>query len=169
MGLLPVTAKECLQFVKQFYLDFPLRCPLMKPNRCLKNDTEMAPRQTMLVKGDDGILIEMEVLSTTEKESSFQKSAPIMNPALASLFGFLNLVPGLGTFLAAHTLLCGKHCSYTSPVKGYFVGILAAFLQFLTAAVVIGWFWSLWHGIYLVRRSNEARHTKHWNRSVSSQ
>ena len=60
----------------------------------LENDTEMAPRQTMLVKGDDGILIEMEVLSTTEKESSFQKSAPIMNPALASLFGFLNLVPG---------------------------------------------------------------------------
>ena len=55
----------------------------------------MAPRQTMMIRGDDGEMIECEVLSTVEKESSFQKSAPIMNPSLAGLFGFLNLVPGI--------------------------------------------------------------------------
>ena len=122
----------------------------------------MAPRQTMLIKGEDGEMIECEVISTTEKESSFQKSAPIINPTLAGLFCFLNLIPGfkkfnqfllkailfvclgLGTFLAAHTLLCGKKCSYTSPIKGYFVGLLAAFLQLISSALIIGWFWSLW-------------------------
>ena len=122
----------------------------------------MAPRQTMLIKGEDGEMIECEVISTTEKESSFQKSAPIINPTLAGLFCFLNLIPGFkkinkfllkailfvclgfGTFLAAHTLLCGKKCSYTSPIKGYFVGLLAAFLQLISSALIIGWFWSLW-------------------------
>ena len=48
----------------------------------------------MLIKGDDGEMIECEVISTTEKESSFQKAVPVMNPSLASLFCFLNLVPG---------------------------------------------------------------------------
>eukprot|EP00090_Calanus_glacialis_P003158 TRINITY_DN12292_c0_g1_i1.p1 TRINITY_DN12292_c0_g1~~TRINITY_DN12292_c0_g1_i1.p1 ORF type:complete len:128 (-),score=23.46 TRINITY_DN12292_c0_g1_i1:176-559(-) len=127
----------------------------------------MAPRQTMLIKGEDGEMIECEVISTTEKESSFQKSAPIINPTLAGLFCFLNLIPGLGTFLAAHTLLCGKKCSYTSPIKGYFVGLLAAFLQLISSALIIGWFWSLWHGVYIARKSNEARATKQWNKSSS--
>merc|ERR1711915_1019188 len=101
----------------------------LKQNR--KKYSEMAPRQTMLIKGDDGEMIECEVLSTTEKESSFQKAVPVMNPSLASLFCFLNLIPGLGTFLATQLLLCGKSCSYSSNLKGYFVGILAAFLKFL--------------------------------------
>ena len=43
----------------------------------------------MLIKGDDGEMIECEVISTTEKESSFQKSVPVMNPSLAGLFSFL--------------------------------------------------------------------------------
>eukprot|EP00092_Neocalanus_flemingeri_P059554 GFUD01071211.1.p1 GENE.GFUD01071211.1~~GFUD01071211.1.p1 ORF type:complete len:107 (-),score=13.03 GFUD01071211.1:175-495(-) len=106
----------------------------------------MAPRQTMLIKAEaeDGEMIECEVVSTVERESSFQKSAPIINPRLAGFFGFLNLIPGFGTFLAAHTLLCGQTCSYSSPVKGYFAGLLTAFLQMLTSVVIIGWFWSLW-------------------------
>merc|ERR1711915_792304 len=50
--------------------------------------------KTMLIKCHDGETIEFEVLSSTEKESSFQKSVPVMNPSLAGLFFFLNLVPG---------------------------------------------------------------------------
>ena len=57
----------------------------------------MAPRQTMLIKAEDGEMIECEVISTVEKESSFQKSAPIINPSLAGFFGFLNIVPGINT------------------------------------------------------------------------
>ena len=56
--------------------------------------SKMAPRQTMLIKAEDGEMIECEVISTVEKESSFQKSAPIINPRLAGIFGFLNLIPG---------------------------------------------------------------------------
>ena len=81
----------------------------------------MAPRQTMLgksslrledqncqwmkefnevltflftVKGDDGEMVECEIISAVEKESSFQKSVPILNTKLAALFAFLNLFPG---------------------------------------------------------------------------
>ena len=39
-------------------------------------------------------MIEVEILSTHEKQSIFQKSAPIMHPVAAFFFGFLNLAPG---------------------------------------------------------------------------
>ena len=60
----------------------------------------------MLIKGDDGEMIECEVISTTEKESSFQKAVPVMNPDLAGLFCFLNLVPGNNSISLLDTFTC---------------------------------------------------------------
>ena len=48
----------------------------------------------MLVADPDGHLVECEIISSHTKESIFQKSIPVLHPALAALFGFLNLVPG---------------------------------------------------------------------------
>ena len=50
--------------------------------------------KTMLVVDPGGHLVECEILSSHTKESIFQKSIPVLHPALAALFGFLNLVPG---------------------------------------------------------------------------
>jgi hypothetical protein len=50
--------------------------------------------KTMLVADQDGNMVECEILSSHTKESIFQKSIPILPPAAAALFGFLNLVPG---------------------------------------------------------------------------
>ena len=47
------------------------------------------------VKGDDGEMVECEIISTVEKESSFQKSVPILDTKLAALFACLNLFPGI--------------------------------------------------------------------------
>merc|ERR1711892_1455301 len=129
--------------------------------------TSMAPRRTMLVRSDSGNMIECEVIHTQEKESVFMKAVPVLPPALAALFCFLNLIPGLGTLLATQTLLCGKKCSYSSPIKGYFVGLLASFLQLISTVVLVGWIWSLMHGVYIVRKGIEARSTKEWNKSVA--
>ena len=46
------------------------------------------------MKGDDGEMVECEIISAVEKESLFQKSVPILNTKLAALFAFLNLFPG---------------------------------------------------------------------------
>ena len=51
---------------------------------------------------------------------------------------------GLGTILISQFLLCGKKCTYSSRLKGYFVGVLTGLMQMLLAVVVIGWFWSVW-------------------------
>jgi len=114
----------------------------------------------MMVKGEDGQMVECDIISSQEKESIFQKSAPIMHPALAAIFGFLNLVPGLGTFLAALSLICIGRTSFSSNLEGLLVGIGTAFLQFITAFVVVGWFWSIMHGVYFVRKANTEREKK---------
>ena len=49
----------------------------------------------MLVADPDGNMVEWEILSSHTKESIFQKSIPVLPPAAAAFFGFLNLVPGI--------------------------------------------------------------------------
>ena len=48
----------------------------------------------MMVADSDGNMVEMEIISSHTKESIFQKSIPVLPPAVAAFFGFLNLVPG---------------------------------------------------------------------------
>eukprot|EP00092_Neocalanus_flemingeri_P108541 GFUD01139410.1.p1 GENE.GFUD01139410.1~~GFUD01139410.1.p1 ORF type:complete len:126 (+),score=5.51 GFUD01139410.1:86-463(+) len=69
---------------------------------------------TMLVDG-----VECEIMSTREKESVFKMSVPILHPFWAALFGFLNLVPGLGTFLGALTLMCFGRSSYETNLEAW--------------------------------------------------
>jgi len=114
----------------------------------------------MMVKGEDGEMIEVEIISTHEKQSIFQKSAPIMHPVIAFFFGFLNLAPGLGTFLAAFTLICCGRSSFETNLEGFLVGIGTAVLQLLTSVLLVGWLWSLMHGAYFVKKAYEARDEK---------
>merc|ERR1711981_608800 len=86
-----------------------------------------------------------------------EMSVPILHPFWAALFGFLNLVPGLGTFLGALTLMCFGRSSFETNLEGLLVGIGTAFLQFVSAIFIIGWFWSLMHGMYFIRKSQQAR------------
>merc|ERR1712154_438197 len=105
----------------------------------------------MLVDG-----VEMEVLHSREKESVFKKSVPILHP----VFAYLNLVPGLGTFLGALSLVCCGKTSFETNLEGMLVGIGTAFLQALSSILIVGWFWSLMHGMYFIRKSQAARAEK---------
>merc|ERR1719397_1921601 len=113
-----------------------------------------------MVKGEDGEMCEMEIIGTREKQSIFQKSAPIMHPLLASVFLFLNVVPGLGTFLAAFTLICCGRSSFDTNLEGFLVGIGTAVLQLITSVVIVGWIWSLLHGAYFVRKAVEEKEAR---------
>merc|ERR1712045_412483 len=84
-----------------------------------------------------------------------QKSVPILPPAVAGLMFFLNLCPGLGTFIGAFTVLCGASTSYESKSKGFCIGLMTATLQLITAAVLVGWFWSLMHGVHFIQKGKE--------------
>ena len=57
----------------------------------------------MLVADPDGNMVEWEILSSHTKESIFQKSIPVLPPAAAAFFGFLNLVPGIVFYIFAST------------------------------------------------------------------
>merc|ERR1712123_512467 len=117
---------------------------------------QMGDKGTMLVDG-----VECVIMSTKEKESIFKMSVPILHPFWAALFGFLNLVPGLG----ALTLMCFGRSSFETNLEGLLVGIGTAFVQLLTSIFVIGWFWSLMHGMYFIRKSQQARSEKEGNKS----
>merc|ERR1712241_740748 len=112
--------------------------------RCSRQAVEkQLTDKTILIKDPDGNIVECEVLGSHLKESFMQKSVPILPPAVAGLMFFLNLCPGLGTFIGAFTVLCGASTSYESKSKGFYIGLMTATLQLITAAVLVGWFWSL--------------------------
>ena len=48
----------------------------------------------MWVKGEDGQMVECEVVATKDHESVFTKNAPILPLPFAVLCGILNFVPG---------------------------------------------------------------------------
>ena len=48
----------------------------------------------MLVKGEDGKMVECEIISTRDHESVFNKNAPILPLVFSVLCCILNIVPG---------------------------------------------------------------------------
>ncbi len=73
--------------------------------------------KTILMKGPDGNLVECEILSSRLKETMFQKSVPFLPPVLAGLLFFLNICPGLGTFIGALTVVFGAKTTFDSKNK----------------------------------------------------
>ena len=55
-------------------------------------------KQTMWVKGEDGQMVECEVVATKDHESVFTKNAPILPLPIAVICGILNFVPGKTPF-----------------------------------------------------------------------
>merc|ERR1712012_121588 len=113
--------------------------------------------KTILIKDPEGNVVECEVLGTRMKESIFKKSVPILHPSLATLICFLNLIPGFGTFLVALSVFFGARTSFNNKAEGVGIGILTALLQLTTAFIIVGWFWSLMHGVYFIQKAKESK------------
>jgi len=118
-------------------------------------------KQTMMVKGPDGKMIECEIVATREHESIFMKNAPTLPLPLAIICCILNIIPGLGTFTGAFmSLCCTFQTSDDPPPKSSVFGIslMTACFQLILAPLVIGILWSIDYGVKLVRKSREAKY-----------
>eukprot|EP00093_Oithona_nana_P002342 02342.XXX_52843_51402_1 [CDS] Oithona nana genome sequencing. len=116
-------------------------------------------KQTLWVRGEDGEMVECEVLSTKDRESIFAKNAPILPLPIAIICGILNFVPGLGTLLGAFLSPC---CAKTnleggSKFKTFYMGLLTGLLQVLLSVIIVGILWSISYGVMLLRKSLEAK------------
>ncbi|KAG8182501.1 hypothetical protein JTE90_020416 [Oedothorax gibbosus] len=97
-----------------------------------------------------------EIVSVSDRHGRFRKAVPCMPLGLSIILCIVNmLAPGLGTFLAAFTVLCGCPTEYCDEERctAFLYNVLAAFLQLLTALIVVGWVWSIMWGITFVGMS----------------
>ena len=69
------------------------------------------------MKDPDGNLVECEIISSRLKETMFQKSVPFLPPIFAGILFFLNICPGLGTFIGALTVVFGAKTTYDNKKK----------------------------------------------------
>ncbi|XP_052768953.1 uncharacterized protein LOC128209121 [Mya arenaria] len=94
-----------------------------------------------------------------EPESSLRDSIPAMRKAVAVTCLILNiLLPGLGTFVAGLTTLCGSAIRKKTMTSQKVVcsNTWVAFLQFVTAFIfLLGWIWSIVWGVAFITISDD--------------
>lgn len=97
----------------------------------------------MMHRGSDGEVRQHEVLEVRDRESTFDKACPVLPLPLAVFCFVLNIVPGAGTLAAAFLNLCFGLKKFDSACSMFVIEILTAFLQVLTAPLIIGIIWSI--------------------------
>ncbi|XP_053503903.1 protein stum homolog isoform X1 [Ictalurus furcatus] len=93
------------------------------------------------------------VVQVREKKGPLRAAIPYMPFPVAVICLFLNtFVPGLGTLISAFTVLCGARTDL--PDKHvccvFWLNIAAAFIQIITAVVMVGWIMSIFWGMDMV-------------------
>lgn len=114
-----------------------------------------------------------ETKENENSDSSLRDSIPAMQKPVAITCLVLNiLLPGLGTFIAGFTVLCGSTIRFKNMTKQnvIFSNTWVAFLQFITAFLfLLGWIWSIVWGVafitistdYFINFKRENIHKKH--------
>ncbi|XP_059097674.1 uncharacterized protein LOC131891981 isoform X2 [Tigriopus californicus] len=118
--------------------------------------TQCPDGKHMMLKGEDGHMHQVEIISTREHESIFSQNCPVLPMAVSIFCGLLNLIPGLGTLIGAFCNLCchGRHLHYHCP-KTFLIQIGTALLQVILAPLILGFFWSWWYAILMVQKSRQ--------------
>ncbi|XP_047244575.1 protein stum homolog isoform X1 [Girardinichthys multiradiatus] len=94
------------------------------------------------------------VVEVREKKGPLRAAIPTMPFPVAVICLFLNtFIPGLGTFVSAFTVLCGARSELISE-RGvccvFWLNVAAAFIQILTAVIMVGWIMSIFWGMDMV-------------------
>ena len=97
----------------------------------------------MMVKGDDGEMVECEIVSTRDHESVCSKHAPVLPLPVAIICCILNIVPGLGTLTGGLMSPCSKPRKDGSFLKTFSMSLLTGFLQILLTPLIAGILWSI--------------------------
>uniref|UniRef100_A0A673MD81 Stum, mechanosensory transduction mediator homolog n=1 Tax=Sinocyclocheilus rhinocerous TaxID=307959 RepID=A0A673MD81_9TELE len=93
-----------------------------------------------------------------EKKGALRAAIPYMPFPVAVICLFLNtFVPGLGTFISAFTVLCGARTDLPDRHMCcvFWLNIAAAFIQIVTAIVMVGWIMSIFWGMDMVILASE--------------
>ncbi|KAK7133778.1 hypothetical protein R3I94_015595 [Phoxinus phoxinus] len=93
------------------------------------------------------------VVQVREKKGALRAAIPYMPFPVAVICLFLNtFVPGLGTFISAFTVLCGARTDLPDRHMCcvFWLNIAAAFIQIVTAIVMVGWIMSIFWGMDMV-------------------
>ncbi|XP_023649115.2 protein stum homolog [Paramormyrops kingsleyae] len=93
------------------------------------------------------------VVQVREKKGLLRAAIPCMPFPVAVICLFLNtFVPGLGTFVSAFTVLCGARTDLPDRhvCCVFWLNVAAAFIQILTAIVMVGWIMSIFWGMDMV-------------------
>ncbi|KAF7650602.1 hypothetical protein LDENG_00123110 [Lucifuga dentata] len=103
--------------------------------------------------GGGGVVVEVR-----EKKGPLRAAIPTMPFPLAVICLFLNtFIPGLGTFISAFSVLCGARSELISE-RGvccvFWLNVAAAFIQILTAVIMVGWIMSIFWGMDMVILAN---------------
>lgn len=123
------------------------------------NSREGIKKETMMVKGEDGQMVECEIVSTRDHESVFDKNAPVLPVFLSVICAILNIVPGLGTwFSALMSLCCSKSNPDGSKMKTFSTTMLTGLLQLILSPFIVGIIWSLSFGVNLIKKSMDAKY-----------
>ncbi|XP_053373492.1 uncharacterized protein LOC123564398 [Mercenaria mercenaria] len=100
-----------------------------------------------------------ETKESADTDSSLRDSIPAMTKPVAITCLVLNiLLPGLGTFTAGLTVLCGSTIRFKDMTKQkvIFSNTWVAFLQFITAFLfLLGWIWSIVWGVAFITISTD--------------
>ncbi|XP_051881415.1 protein stum homolog [Pristis pectinata] len=93
------------------------------------------------------------VVRVREKKGRLRAAIPYMPFPLALFCLFLNtFIPGMGTFLSAFTVLCGAQTDLQNRhvCCAFLLNVAAAFIQIVTAVVIVGWIMSIFWGMDMV-------------------
>ncbi|MBN3314407.1 STUM protein, partial [Atractosteus spatula] len=116
-----------------------------------QKDTEM--NEKGLSSSTSGVVVQVR-----EKKGPLRAAIPYMPFPVAVICLFLNtFVPGLGTFVSAFTVLCGARTDLPDRhvCCVFWLNIAAAFIQILTAIVMVGWIMSIFWGMDMVILASE--------------
>ncbi|XP_076873409.1 protein stum homolog isoform X1 [Brachyhypopomus gauderio] len=111
-----------------------------------QKDTEMSEKG--ISSSTSGVVVQVR-----EKKGRLRAAIPRMPFPVAVLCLFLNtFVPGLGTFVSAFAVLCGARTDLPDlhVCCVFWLNIAAAFIQILTAVVMVGWIMSIFWGMDMV-------------------
>ncbi|KAK3506539.1 hypothetical protein QTP70_006554 [Hemibagrus guttatus] len=93
------------------------------------------------------------VVQVREKKGALRAAIPYMPFPVAVMCLFFNtFIPGLGTFISAFTVLCGARTDLPDRhvCCVFWLNIAAAFIQIITAVVMVGWIMSIFWGMDMV-------------------
>lgn len=121
------------------------------PSSAFRRSSQLPPQEVTVAETNLGLV---EIISVREKHGYFRKAIPNMPLPIAVILCLFNvLIPGSGTIISVFAILCGCKTEHGSKRKSTMISLMAAFLQLVSAPIVVGWIWSVLWGITFVNIS----------------